>query len=303
MTTQQHNYSPEAKRLFKRSYSWFKRPRERAIQRLTELGMAADSVKVYSLSKRAGRLKSMIHRFPKSARLSAVVYVLICVGVMRLAAPETPVVVQEFWVAIGAVLSLALATACYLWLQSQLYGIVREMDCEAEVGLLGPLLEALWYTRNVRTRNLVYAAAMRLLPQVQPDGKNAIIKNYRSIVYSCLVFPNPKFALALLETLQRTEDVAGLPYIEQLATKSQYRSVQEAARNCYDHLLPFAQQKNSRETLLRAAAAAPTAPDVLLRPWQDVVITDPDQLLRAAGPQERLQADPDLLEASDVGAG
>lgn len=168
-----------------------------------------------------------------------------------------------------------------------------------DVAAIGSLTEVLGqkgrYAYNTATRKLVSQALTRLLPRVTADEAAMLSQEQRAILRNVLKNQGKfgigeryeaDFLVAILKALAQIGDTRCLPQVQELARFAEDAEVRKAAASCLPHLQEVVEQERNSQTLLRAASAAGTPADLLLRPAHAVNATDPDQLLRATSSSE-----------------
>lgn len=153
-----------------------------------------------------------------------------------------------------------------------------------DVRTVGALAEALEFGDKT-TRDMAGYTLCRLLPQLQASDASLLTAKQRSILNFVLEGKEIALMLAVLKAYEQVGDRRALPFVQKLSVGQgmTYRnqSVQDAACTCLPFLEARIEQEQARQSLLRASDGNAASPDVLLRPAEAGVETDPQQLLRA----------------------
>ena len=158
---------------------------------------------------------------------------------------------------------------------------------------VGPLIEVLPLDNQIVVAD-AEKALTRLLPCLQASDADLLTAAQRDCLYRRLkiqyVEQSAEFMIAALKALEQIGDAKALPSVEALAEHSSNTvreiRVGEAAQHCLGFLKAQAEQKQSRDSLLRASSGFDTSAESLLRPTTESLPTDPRYLLRGSEPFE-----------------
>jgi hypothetical protein len=165
----------------------------------------------------------------------------------------------------------------------------RELAGFEDVRVIGTLAEALEWP-DAEMRHVAALALIQLLPKMRASDAGLLTASQRGCLYRLLKPENAEeteeLLLAILTALEQVGDEKAVPYVQSLAnhfpaTVAQKR-VTDAAIQCLPYLEERVQQNRFSQTLLRSSQAEEVGADVLLRPAQGGVDTDPQVLLRAS---------------------
>ncbi|HZO89820.1 MAG TPA: hypothetical protein VFB38_15940 [Chthonomonadaceae bacterium] len=175
-----------------------------------------------------------------------------------------------------------------------------------DIRVVGPLAEALEFgDKNIRA--VAEDALIKLLPRLQASDASLLNEEQRACLNRALKGKNGALAKAILKAYEQVGDEKALPFVQKLAAgegrAAKDASIRTAAQECLPYLEKLVAQQRASQTLLRAADAAETPPDVLLRPAEGgVSSTAPEQLLRASTPQGALEEPPHAPSLSTASA-
>ena len=135
-----------------------------------------------------------------------------------------------------------------------------------------------------------------MLPHLQTSDAHRLDARHRAILNSRLgtrtLFrskADSTLIRAILTAYEQIGDSKAVPFVERLASGRGYarrdKSVQQAAQECLPFLYANGQNETHRQNLLRASAATPDAPHLLLRSALVTPETDPRLLLRSFPPE------------------
>ncbi|HLV81665.1 MAG TPA: hypothetical protein VKT32_15370 [Chthonomonadaceae bacterium] len=170
---------------------------------------------------------------------------------------------------------------------------VRALAKTEEIGKVGALADILDWP-DPYLRHLAAGALARLLPRLKASDAHLLNAQQRLSIYRMLDMAHANtycdFLKRVLLALEQIGDVEAVPYVERLANATLTRSMREesvkkAAIECLPYLKTVAAQNQAHQTLLRASAAAETAPEALLRPIQPDAAWNQTQLLRSSASQ------------------
>ncbi len=149
-----------------------------------------------------------------------------------------------------------------------------------------PLIAMLEYDNGLPVR---YDLA-RLLEGFQPSGNAALADWEKWYLRLCMERAvrqrNERVAIAALRALQRAGVTAALPRVRRFARFADEDTIRDAARDCLQVLKSQAERERTGRMLLRATRAPEACFDALLRPADDALDPQPQQLLRTPTPQE-----------------
>jgi hypothetical protein len=187
---------------------------------------------------------------------------------------------------VGCVLSTFLVSRMFRAKQRYKTAMQSLMKSE-DLRVVGPLTEAL---STSDTRSIAASALCRLLPRLQFGDAHLLNEKQRRSLYRELEGTDTDLILAILKAFEQVGDSKDLPYVERLAQAAAERPtggrLLAEAQHCLLFLKARAEHEHTRQTLLRAASASDTPPDVLLRPASSTPETEPQQLLRAGTAEE-----------------
>jgi hypothetical protein len=168
---------------------------------------------------------------------------------------------------------------------------LAELDDIRAVGLLAETLE----TGDRALQAIVPGALIRLLPRLQASDAYLLDAKQRKILNRALKQArsgrNAELAEAILKAYEQVGDESSLAEVKALADLPPQRSVKiqriaDAARACLPYLVRRIEQERAAQSLLRAASAPTALPDTLLRAASGVRADAPEELLRAAAPDQ-----------------
>lgn len=156
---------------------------------------------------------------------------------------------------------------------------------------VGPLIEVLPLDNQIVVAD-AEKALTRLLSRLQASDADLLTAAQRDCLYRRLkiqdIEKSAEFMIAALRALEQIGDAKALPSVEALAERrgNTVREIRvgEAAQHCLGFLKAKAEQKQSRDSLLRASSGLDTSAESLLRPTTESLPTDPQHLLRGSEP-------------------
>lgn len=167
--------------------------------------------------------------------------------------------------------------------------IMRILACTEDPRLIPYIIDL--NSRQMSSINLILRrqALLRLLPKLSArEAQRLRSQHWQSLHYQ-LCYNDVPLIIAILELIERCGSIGSLRYVSPLAegklSAKHNARIRELAQACQTKLQARLDNQSAPQILLRGSAA-PTG-DTLLRPSIESAPTAPQQLLRAAGENER----------------
>jgi len=201
-----------------------------------------------------------------------------------------------FWIGMTVFLAGSIVSP-----RKRLRSMAQTLADRNDIGAVGPLIDTL-KLEDRKIHPIAKEGLIRLLPRLQASDADLLNPEQRMLLCRKLSWPvqgidgnlrklspdayrrEVAFRVAVLQAFAQVGDSTALAVVERLAQKeaktAELRQIQEAAQACLPSLTLRCEQIRSHKTLLRAADAADTGAETLLRAAQGTRETPPHQLLR-----------------------